>query len=237
MSTGPRSAPRSALVLGASRGLGLLFVEQYLALGWSVVATLRQGTPVPASLANVYATGKQLEIRRLDVTEPAQIADLARGLADRTFDLLLVIAGVKDDISRTLGQVSTDEFVRLMVTNALGPMRCVEALADRVSETGTIAVMSSGLASVAGNETGGWELYRASKAALNMALRSFAARRTDRRQSVLAIAPGWSRTEMGGTQAPLEPADSVRGVIRTLESLEGKGEHAFVDYRGGRVAW
>ena len=96
---------------------------------------------------------------------PAQIAALHDRIAPRTFDLLFVNAGVGNPLDGTVAETSTDEFVRVMVTNALGPLRVVEALQDVVEPTGTIGVMSSGQGSVANNERGGHEVYRGSKAA------------------------------------------------------------------------
>jgi NAD(P)-dependent dehydrogenase (short-subunit alcohol dehydrogenase family) len=227
------SRERSALIIGTSRGLGLRLVQQYRQRGWSVVATLRDVHAPPIAFGE---GDDRLEVARLEVTNRTEIAALARQFATRRFDLLFVNAGVTNDTSITIGEATTEDFVRVMITNVLGPMRCVEAFAPLVRERGTIAVMSSGLGSVADNTTGGWEVYRTSKAALNMALRSFAARAPGH-PTILAVAPGWSRTDMGGPGAPLDPDDSVRGVIDTLESLEGTSKHAFVDYRGVRVAW
>jgi NAD(P)-dependent dehydrogenase (short-subunit alcohol dehydrogenase family) len=227
------SKERTALILGTSRGLGLRLVRLHRERGWNVVATVRDESAV----SEPFRHDSKIEIARLDVTNQAEIDALATQLAGRRFDLLFVNAGISNDPAKTIGQVTTEEFVRLMVTNALGPMRCLEAFAPLVRERGTMAVMSSGLGSVANNTRGGWEAYRASKAALNTLLRSFAVRHGGRGQTILAIAPGWSQTEMGGPDAPLDPDDSVRGVIDTLASLEGTGKHEFVDYRGERVPW
>lgn len=226
--------PFNALIVGASRGLGLRLVQQYLERGWSVVATVRGEGALPAALDGEHP---YLVVARLDVTLPNEIAELREKLEDRRFDLLFVVAGTTNDTTEKIGQVATEEFVRVMVTNALGPMRCVEVLSPLVHEKGTIAVMSSGLASVENNTSGGWEVYRASKAALNMMIRSFATRAPHAGQAILAVAPGWSRTDMGGAEAPLDPDDSVRGVIKTLDSLAGTGERAFVDYRGAKLPW
>jgi NAD(P)-dependent dehydrogenase (short-subunit alcohol dehydrogenase family) len=225
---------KAALIIGASRGLGLRLTQHYLERNWRVLATVRQPS---ARLAELARGDDALEIATLDVTEPEQIAALRRRLTGRALDLLFVIAGVANDPGETIGNVATDEFVRVMVTNALGPMRCIEAFSSLVQKDGTIAAMSSGLASVGNNLDGGWEVYRASKAALNTLVRSFAARRPSPRQTILAIAPGWSRTEMGGGDAPLDPDDSVRGVVAAVTALAGSGVEAFVDYRGERVPW
>ncbi len=224
------SSERSALILGASRGLGLRLAKGYRERGWNVVATVRSPTAAAA-------LGPGIETLTLDVTKPDEIDAARQRLEGRRFDLVFANAGISLGHGDTLAKATSDDFTRLMVTNAFGPMRCLEAFAPLVKERGTLAVMSSGLGSVANNEAGGWEVYRASKAALNMLLRSFAARHAGEGKTVLAVCPGWSRTDMGGPEAPLDPDDSVRGVIATLDSLAGSGRHAYVDHLGEIVPW
>lgn len=111
-------------------------------------------------------------------------------LAPKSFDLLFVNAGVKNDDRETISDVSTEDFVRVMVTNALSPLRVVEAFDDLVREDGTIGLMTSGQGSIANNQTGGYEVYRGSKAALNMFVRTYAARHRDDARTLLLMAPG-----------------------------------------------
>ena len=109
---------------------------------------------------------------------------------------------------------------------------------DRLQDgPGIVAFMSSGLGSVAGKTDSYSELYSASKAALNSLSRSFAASLGQRRITVLAVAPGWVRTDMGGRGAPLGVEESVRGIVDMLDSCAGTGRHGFVDHRGREVAW
>jgi NAD(P)-dependent dehydrogenase (short-subunit alcohol dehydrogenase family) len=111
-------------------------------------------------------------VETADITLPEQVNDLYERLAERRFDLLFVNAGVKNDDRETIADVSTEEFNRVMVTNALSPMRVIETFKDRVTLTGTLGVMSSGQGSLTNNTNGKFEVYRASKAALNMLMRS-----------------------------------------------------------------
>ncbi|MEK8169281.1 SDR family oxidoreductase [Streptomyces sp. M19] len=121
----------------------------------------------------------RLEIEHVDINVPEEVLALHERLGARRFDLLLVNAGVANRPEETSADVSTEEFTRLMVTNALSPMRVIDALADLVTPDGTVAIMSSGQGSVANNERGGFEIYRASKSALNQLMRSYAARHRD----------------------------------------------------------
>ena len=178
----------------------------------------------------------RLVVEAVDITVPEQVA-LHDRLARATFDLLFVNAGVTNGPGETVADVSTDTFVRLMATNALSPMRVVEALQDLVAPNGTIAVMSSGQGSVANNDKGGVEVYRASKSALNRLMRSFAARHVSDPRTLLLMAPGWVQTDLGGPAAPLRIGQSIPGVADTIEAQAAKGGLQYLDYQGQTVCW
>jgi NAD(P)-dependent dehydrogenase (short-subunit alcohol dehydrogenase family) len=117
-------------------------------------------------------------------------------------------------------------------------MRVVETLQDLLTPNGTIGVMSSGLGSITYNTTtGGFEVYRASKSALNQLMRSFAARHTDDPHTLLLIAPGWVQTDLGGPAAPLTIGQSIPGVADTIEAQAGHGGLQYLDYQGQTVRW
>jgi len=225
-----------ALIVGASRGLGLALADEYLRRGWHVIATVR-GHARTALHDLKDKNPAALEIESIDIVDQDQIAALHDRLKDRIFDLLFVNAGIAHDPDLTIGQVSTEEFIRLMVTNTLSPMRVVEALGDLVSPTGTIGVMSSGLGSVANNEDGGWEVYRGSKAALNTMMRSYAARHRKDQRSLVIMAPGWVRTDMGGPHAALEISESIPRVVDTIAAQAGKPGLRYLNYQGQTVRW
>lgn len=227
---------KTALIIGASRGLGWGLAREYLRRGWRVVATVRAGstrTPLHA-LQDQYPG---LEINTLDITMPDQIAALRDHCASRLFDLMFVNAGVSNDPNERIGDISTDEFMRVMLTNALSPMRVVEQLSGLVRDGGTLALMSSELGSVTANIDGGWEAYRASKAALNTLMRSWVARHPGDSRSFFVVAPGWVRTEMGGADAPLDIDTSIPGVVDTLERRSGSGGLTYVNYRDEVLPW
>jgi len=223
---------KTAVIIGASRGLGLGLVKEYLARGWNVIGTER--TAGSAKELHALAT-PALRIETIDINDEKQTAALKSRLAGTGIDLLFVNAGVIDDVE-PVGNVSTEEFTRLMVTNALSPLRVIEALDDLVAPTGSIAVMSSGLASVENNTGGGYEVYRASKAALNTLMRSYAARAGGKR-SLFCMAPGHVRTDMGGDSAPLDVATSTRGMADTIAAHAGKPGLKFLSYQNAILPW
>jgi NAD(P)-dependent dehydrogenase (short-subunit alcohol dehydrogenase family) len=232
----PDSSAPVVLLIGASRGLGLALAEEYGKRGWRVVATVRSGAKTGLHELAARADGR-LEIESVDIADPDSVAALRARLAAQRFDLLFVNAGVSNGRGETIGQVSTEEFNRVMVTNALSPMRVIEALESLVAPNGTIGVMSSGLGSVGNNVAGGWEVYRASKAALNTLMRSFAARRADDLRALVILAPGWIRTDMGGPNATFSIEENIPKIVDVISGQSGKRGLRYVDYRGADVPW
>jgi len=223
----------TALIVGASKGLGLRMVAEFLRRDWRVIATVRGQSPT--GLRDLDHPGR-LEIETLDVTVPEQIAGLRERLAGRRLDLLFVNAGIAHaDIP--VADVDTDSFVEVMVTNALGPLRVVEALQDLVPESGTIGVMSSRQGSISLNTRGGHEVYRASKSALNQLFRSFAARHADDPRTLLLVNPGHVQTELGGAGATLTVDDTIPGVVDVILAHAGEGGLQFLDYQNTVVPW
>jgi NAD(P)-dependent dehydrogenase (short-subunit alcohol dehydrogenase family) len=226
----------TVLVIGASRGLGHAIAGEYIHRGSQVVATVRG--PGRTALHDLQGTaGDRLEIEHVDINAPEQVQALRDRLASRSFDLLFVNAGVTNGPAETTADVTTEEFIRLMVTNALSPMRVIETLGGLVAPHGTIAIMSSGQGSVANNERGGFEIYRASKAALNQLMRSYAARHRNDRRTLLLMAPGWVQTELGGPNARLTVSESIPNLAATIDGQRGCIGLQYLDYLGQTVAW
>jgi len=232
----PLSSDKKLLLIGASRGLGFALAEEYLKRGWQVVATERVRTTSQLH-SLLEASDGRLEIEAVDIIYPDQVAALRARLASRKFDLLFVNAGVTNDDRETIADVSTDEFIRVMITNALSPMRVVETLQDLVRPSGTIGIMSSELGSITNNENGTYEVYRGSKAALNMFMRRFASRHADDPRTLLLMAPGWVRTDMGGPKARLSIEESIPNLANTMDAQAGKGGLQYLDYLGRKVPW
>jgi len=224
----------TVLIIGVSRGLGLGLAREYLARGWDVIGTVRNSHHADLD-GLVQASGVRLRVEHADITVASDLEALRARLAAERLDLLFINAGVTDE-DVPASEVDTDEFTRVMVTNALSPMRALDLLGPMVRDDGTIGIMSSRQGSVSFNTRGGHDVYRASKSALNQLTRSYDARRTDAR-TLLLLHPGWVRTELGGTGAQLTVDESVSGIVDTIESQSGAGGLKFLDYRGEVVPW
>ncbi|WP_375380741.1 SDR family oxidoreductase [uncultured Sphingomonas sp.] len=218
----------TALVIGASRGLGRALAQELHGRGWQVIATVRD----PAALSPEPG----LDVVTLDVTDWAGVDALPAKLGQARIDLLFVNAGIAPDPAAPIGTVDPAIFAQAMLTNAYAPLRLIERLEPLTRADATVAVMSSGLGSIANNTTGSWEAYRMTKAALNTGLKSLEARDTGSR-TWLAVAPGWVRTDMGGAGAPLSIEQSIPALVDMLEARRETGGATFVDYRNSVVAW
>ena len=181
----------TALIVGASRGLGLALADEWLKRDARVIATVRSNSEELKTLQERFPGS--LEIKIVDVVDVASVRTLREGLGDRKFDVLFVNAGICRASEKTPSTVDEQDFIDMMLTNALGPMRFIELFEGLVPASGVLAVMSSELGSITGN-AGGWELYSSSKAALNMLMKCFAARhRGDRRAMLRAHPVGCAR--------------------------------------------
>lgn len=226
----------SILIVGASRGLGFAMAAEFVARGWNVLGTIRGGKGALQDLAASHPDA--VEIETLDITQADQIAALRDRLKGRLFSIVFVNAGTASPRQdETIAQVSTDEFVRVMLTNALSVMRAVEAFGTLTPPDGMIGVMSSGQGSLANNTSGGHEVYRGSKAALNQYMRSYAARHADGRRSMVLLAPGWIRTELGGPNAPFSVEETVPEIVDVLIAQQGIPGLRYLDRKAQIVPW
>jgi NAD(P)-dependent dehydrogenase (short-subunit alcohol dehydrogenase family) len=210
------------LITGAGRGLGEELARQYAADGWRVIGTGRAAkTEYP-----------------LDVTDRDQVNRLATRLKDVPIDVLFCNAGITGKRGMALGSFDYEAWEDVLRVNLLGAASVIEALVENVaaSERKVIAVMSSRLGSIA--ESSGMTLpYATSKAALNMLAKGLAATLASRGITVVALSPGWVRTDMGGAGAPLSPETSVRGLRKVIAGLKASDSGKFFSHDGSTIPW
>jgi NAD(P)-dependent dehydrogenase (short-subunit alcohol dehydrogenase family) len=215
----------TAAIIGASRGIGLELVRQYAAHGWRVHATTR----TPDSPGALGAVQGEVILHRLDVGNAAEIEALAGALAGEKLDVLIHNAGIKD-----CGH-SRDE---VMAVNARAPIAVTEALLEILARDGggRLVLMSSQLGARRGSR-GSLGDYGDSKAALNDAFREHAPDWGRRGIIGVVMHPGWVRTDMGGTGAPVSVQDSARGIRSVAAGLTRAQHGCFLTWRGEEHPW
>ncbi|MFZ3285727.1 MAG: SDR family oxidoreductase [Telluria sp.] len=220
----------TALIIGASRGIGHELARQYLAAHWRVLATARKAGDCD-SLAALGA-----EPCELDVTSAESIAALGWKLDGEQLDLAFLCSGVFGP--REAGFPTEAQFDEVMHTNVLGAMRLLPLVAPMVcAARGKLAVLSSRMGSI-GTRTGSFgSLYRASKAALNSVLVDTSIVFGPQGATCVAFHPGWVKTDMGGAGADLTAAQSVTGLRATLGRLTSADNGKFLNYDGTPIPW
>jgi len=222
------------LIVGASRGLGLALAEEYLIRGWRVIATTRNTSEGLNKLRSRF--GSSLEIEKVDIVDLDSVKALRHRHQERKLDVLFVNAGICKANELTPVHVAEKDYLDMLLTNALSPMRLIELFHENVKASGVIAAMSSELGSIS-QSTGFWELYSSSKAALNMLMKSFHARHANDSRALLLIAPGWVRTDMGTSDASLEISESIPLVVDVVERNAFTPGLRFTDRNGTELPW
>ena len=221
--------PDTILVSGAGRGLGLELARQYAADGWRVIGTVRDTkAKLPSGVERQIA----------DVTDRGQLASLAKALRDVPLDVLFCNAGIIGKRGMALGSFDYASWEEVLRVNVLGAAALAEALVDNVaaSKRKVIAMMSSRLGSI--TEASGMTVpYATSKAALNMLVKGLAANLSGKGVTVVALSPGWVRTDMGGAGAPLTPEASVSGLRKVIAGLKPADSGKFLSYDGSPIPW
>lgn len=225
---------QTVLVLGASRGLGFALAEEWLNRGWRVIATARGRSDDLTRLAERFPGS--LETETVDINDAEGVRALHDRLTSRQLDVLFVNAGIARAIEHSPAIASESDFLDMMLTNAFSPVRAAEILGDLVPAGGTIAIMTSELGSIT-NASGGWQLYSSSKAALNMLMKGYAAKNAGDRHTLLLVAPGWVRTDMGGSDAALSIEESIPLVVDMVEANRGTPGLRYVNRFNKGLPW
>ena len=222
------------LITGANRGLGLEFARQYGAAGDRVFATCRR----PEASPDLKALDGEVSVHGLNVTDLGAVETLAGELEGEAIDILVNNAGILTPGQRmgTIDYAAWEEELRV---NTIGPMAVAKAFLPHLErgEGRRMAFISSTMGSIGENTSGGYYLYRSSKAALNAAVRSLAIDLATRGVIVLLFHPGWVRTDMGGPGAAIDAEVSVRGLRRLIEAAGPEDSGRFMTYAGKHVPW
>lgn len=222
----------SCLIVGASRGIGRELARQYAGDGYRVIATYRQA----ADGAALTALGARALC--VDLLADAAAHTLGQALAGEALDLAILSAGITGSRAAAPAAPVRADFDAVMRTNVLATMQLIPLLADALAASGgKLAVISSRMGSIGGTADPSCWLYRASKAALNSALKSASIALGARGVVCMALHPGWVRTDMGGSGADLDVAQSVRSLRHVIASVNQSHNGRFLNYNGEQIEW
>lgn len=226
------------LITGANRGLGLEFTRQYAYLGWEVIACCRDPDNA-VELGQLAASSELVQVHELDVVRPDHIERLSDSLRGRPLEIVLNNAGTYGQSDARFGHTDPQRWLDAFAVNSVGPIKIAEALLEnvRAGKRKVIASMSSKMGSIADNYSGGSYVYRSSKAALNMAMRSAALDLRPEQVVVVLLHPGWVLTDMGGPNAEITVEESVRHLRRILDGLRLEDSGSFFDIDGSIIPW
>lgn len=224
------------LVTGASRGIGLELVRQLSERGDHVIAAARRPNE-SAALVELAKSGR-VEAVELDVTSAESVARLSEGFSEGPLDVLINNAGVTGKM-RPLEDLDFDDMAATYQTDALGPLRVTRALLPRLRRgmTKKIVNVSTGMASLADNGSGGAWAYRMAKVALNMATRNLAIALRGEGFTCVCLNPGWVKTDMGGSGATMEVAESARRILRIVDGVDIRQSGSFLNHTGDPFPW
>ena len=229
---------RTVLITGANRGIGLALAHQCLRRDEQVIACCRDPYHAHAlhQLSEVYPD--TLQLHQLDVTAEAEYGNLKEAIGERPLDWVFANAGLLGPEDQSFGHTDFHRWQEVMAVNTMAPLRLAETFFDNLKDSGgrTLICISSVWGSIALNDSGGDYLYRSSKAALNAVVKSLSCDLAGDGIRVLAVHPGWVKTDMGGSQAPLAALDCAATLLETLDR-QVIDSGSFVDYRGQPLPW
>lgn len=231
---------KTTLISGANRGIGLEFAGQYAAAGWRVMACCRhpESSVALKQLAAQYPA--QLTVHALDVADHAQIEHLAQALKNEAIDLLINNAGVYPDSGAGgFGHIDYAEWMQAFRINTMAPLKMAETFATHIArgKGKTIVSITSKMGSIADNGGGGSYLYRSSKTALNMVVKSLSIDLKPSGIMAVVFHPGWVQTDMGGPNAMISTEQSVSGMRQIISRLTPADSGKFFAYDGQEIPW
>ena len=231
---------KTALITGANRGIGLEFCRQYAAEGWRVLACSRYPEKSDALNKLAAENPELIKVHVLDVADHVEIDRLARLLADESIDLLINNAGIYPDSDKIgFGHTDYAEWMQAFRINTMAPLRMAETFAAQIArgKQKIIVTITSKMGSIADNSGGGSYLYRSSKAAANMVVKSLSIDLKPLGITAVVFHPGWVKTDMGGPNAMISAEQSVSGIRQVISGLSPDDSGKFFGYDGQAIPW
>lgn len=228
---------QTVCITGAARGLGLGYTEHYLEAGWQVLAIARKAKEKDSLKKLAQKYGNRLELFDADVTNHETLLPLKKRWESQPLDLLINNAGILLDGRTEFEKLRLDTLRESFEVNVIAPVALTQMALPALQKVKkpVVVMMSTLMASIADNASGGYYAYRSSKTALNMVTRSLA---NDCPWLIaVALHPGWVQTDMGGAQAPTSVTESIEGLTRVIAGLKADDSGQFRNFKGQTLPW
>jgi len=227
------------LITGASRGIGLEMVRSSMERGWRVYACCRHPQQAKSLLGLAALAPDKISVHIADMRELATLQALAYELRNESIDMLINNAGVYGPDQNRFGEVDVAGWQDAFQVNCIAPLKLAELMIGQLhgGNQKIIACLSSKMASMADNGSGGSYIYRSSKAALNAVVKSMSIDLAAQGIKAVALHPGWVKTDMGGPHAEISTAESVSKMFEILLSLDTSDSGRFIDIDGSDIPW
>jgi NAD(P)-dependent dehydrogenase (short-subunit alcohol dehydrogenase family) len=229
----------NVLITGANRGIGLEFTRQYAQAGWQVFACSRRADAKELNQVADQHSGK-ISLHTLDISDHQQIEKLAQELTGTPIDVLINNAGIYPGGNKeSFGTIDYESWLHAFAVNTMAPLKMAESFIENLAKSSEkkIVNITSKMGSIDDNTSGGYYLYRSSKAALNMVVKSLSLDVASRGITTIVLHPGWVQTDMGGSHAPTPPERSVAGMRKVIAGLSHKDSGRFYDFNGQEILW
>jgi NAD(P)-dependent dehydrogenase (short-subunit alcohol dehydrogenase family) len=228
---------KTILITGANRGIGLEFVRQYSNKNTHIIATVRNHQDIDelTNLSKEYS----IDINCLDLEDKQQINQFTNKLANKTIDIFINNAAYYGPKGLKLGEIDEQEWQRVFYINSIAPLLLAQALTHNIKlgRDKKLIFISSKMASISDNQSGGSYLYRSSKAALNSVVKSLAIDLKKHGIKTLCLHPGWVKTRMGGPNALISSSESVDKMRKVIENLTNSQSGQFINFDGKPISW
>ena len=222
------------IITGGNRGIGKEFIQQLLSNNHTIITGVRHPEQMDVE-------HERLSILKLDVSDTQSVIEFAQSVSQHTnqVDVLVNNAGRMDGRWQTIGEVDPDVSLDVLNVNTIGPLRVTQALWSLLEKTShsKVANISSLMGSIDDCQSGRSYAYRTSKTGLNMITKILSVEGRDADISVTCYHPGWVQTDMGGERAPVQPKESVKGLIELIEKQTGERSGRFFEYTGVELPW
>ncbi len=229
----------NVLITGANRGIGLEMVNYAMEQGWRTFACCRN----PHDAENLFDIAKlsngQVSVHIADMLELGTVQALSYELRNDPIDILINNAGIYGSTKNTFGTVDVESWLQTFQVNTIAPLKMVEAFSEQLmmGKRKVVACMSSKMGSMADNGYGNSYIYRSSKAALNSVVKSLSIDLREKNILVVALHPGWVKTDMGGADAEISTRESVLQIFNNLSGLNINDSGRFIDIDGTDIPW